>query len=209
MQLELLLSFLGASVLLTMMPGPDIVFVLLQSISFGKKEGILTALGLVLGILVHTSLVAFGVSAIIQQSEHLFFLIKIFGALYLLYLAYQIYMSKSVLVLENTGVLASKKGTFSLVRKGFIMNVLNPKVTLFFLAFFPGFLFSKDMSTVLQFYILGGIFMVQAMFLFTIISVFAGRFAVFFKENDQFQKRIKWIQIVVFTTMAIFLIFEG
>jgi len=80
--------------LLTIMPGPDIIYVLVQSITNGKKYGIATSLGLVTGIIIHTTLVAFGVSAIIKQSENLFFTIKLFGALYLLFLAYQTFQSK-------------------------------------------------------------------------------------------------------------------
>ncbi|PCH76297.1 MAG: lysine transporter LysE [Flavobacteriaceae bacterium] len=204
MEIDVLLSFITASVLLTMMPGPDIVFVLMQSVSFGKKEGILTALGLVLGIIVHTTLVAFGVSAVIQQSSQLFVGIKIFGALYLCYLAYQVFRANSGI--EINTMHSKRSGTLRLIGKGFIMNVLNPKVTLFFLAFFPGFLFSDTLSSVLQFYILGLLFMLQAMCIFTAVSLFAGKFSRFIKENQTLQTRIKWLQITVFLLMAFFLI---
>mgnify|MGYP000957539155 FL=1 len=82
--MEILISFIAASMLLTITPGPDIIYVLVQSITNGKKYGIATALGLVSGIIIHTTLVAFGVSAIIKQSEYIFFGIKLFGAIYLL-----------------------------------------------------------------------------------------------------------------------------
>ncbi|MBL4746031.1 MAG: LysE family translocator [Flavobacteriaceae bacterium] len=204
METEVILSFITASVLLTVMPGPDIVFVLMQSISFGKKEGILTGLGLVLGILVHTSLVAFGVAALIQQSEQLFLGIKIFGALYLCYLAYQVYRDTSVIAIDAK--FSTSESTFKLIRKGFVMNVLNPKVTLFFIAFFPGFLFSDSLSTVLQFYVLGLLFMLQALCVFIGVSVFAGNFAALIKGNQRLQVRMKWIQVIVFISMAFFLI---
>ncbi|PCI04780.1 MAG: lysine transporter LysE [Flavobacteriaceae bacterium] len=204
MEIEILFSFITASVVLTLMPGPDIVFVLMQSISFGKKEGILTALGLVSGILVHTTLVAFGVSAVIKQSDNLFLGIKLFGAVYLCYLAYQVFQSDKGIEMNRLN--AKPASTFKLIQKGFIMNVLNPKVTLFFLAFFPGFLFSNSMATITQFYILGLLFMLQAMCVFIGISFFAGAFARFIKDNESLQVRIKWIQIVIFLLMAIFLI---
>ena len=131
--MEILISFIGASMLLTIMPGPDIIYVLVQSATNGKKYGIATSLGLVSGIIVHTSLVAFGVSAIIKQSESIFFMIKLFGALYLLYLAYITYKSNDEVLLNTK---AEKKGLLKLFKQGFIMNVLNPKVSIFFLAFF-------------------------------------------------------------------------
>ena len=122
--------------LLTIMPGPDIIYVLVQSVSNGKKYGIATSLGLVSGIIVHTSLVAFGVSAIIKQSENIYFGIKLFGALYLLYLAYMTYKSNDE-VLLNTNV--EKKSLLKLYKQGFIMNVLNPKVIYFLFSLFSRF----------------------------------------------------------------------
>ena len=92
MNYEILLSFIGASMLLTIMPGPDIIYVLVQSMTNGKKYGIATSLGLVSGIIIHTTLVAFGVSALLKQSENIFFAIKLFGAIYLLYLAAKVLM---------------------------------------------------------------------------------------------------------------------
>ena len=83
--IDQIIPFLTASILLTISPGPDIVFVLVQGMANGKKYGIITAVGLITGILVHTSLVAFGVSAIIRESETLFLIIKILGALYLFF----------------------------------------------------------------------------------------------------------------------------
>ena len=77
------------------MPGPDIIFVIMQSITNGKKYGIVTALGLVSGIIIHTTLIAFGIAAIIQRSELLFFIIKLFGAAYLFYLAFKTYRNSS------------------------------------------------------------------------------------------------------------------
>ena len=70
--IEQLIPFLSASILFTFSPGPDIIYVLVRSIAYGSRQGIVTALGLVSGILIHTSLVAFGVSAIIRQSENIF-----------------------------------------------------------------------------------------------------------------------------------------
>lgn len=190
--------------LLTIMPGPDIIYVLVQSASNGKKYGIATSLGLVSGIIVHTSLVAFGVSAVIKQSENVFFIIKLFGALYLLYLAYMTFKSNEELLLNTK---AEKKGLLKLFKQGFVMNVLNPKVSIFFLAFFPGFLYSSSQSTIIQFYVLGGLFMLQALLIFSMVAILSGNFATFFKTHPKFNTNVKWFKILVFVGIAIFILF--
>jgi len=189
--------------LLTIMPGPDIIYVLVQSATNGKKYGIATSLGLVSGIIVHTSLVAFGVSAIIKQSENIYFIIKLFGAIYLLYLAFITYKANDEVLLNTK---AEKKGLLKLFKQGFIMNVLNPKVSIFFLAFFPGFLYSSTQSTIIQFYVLGGLFMLQALIIFSMVSVLSGNFASYLKAHPKFNTNIKWFKILVFVGIAIFIL---
>ena len=201
--METLISFIGASMLLTIMPGPDIIYVLVQSATNGKKYGIATSLGLVSGIIVHTSLVAFGVSAIIKQSENIYFIIKLFGAIYLLYLAFITYKANDEVLLNTK---AEKKGLLKLFKQGFIMNVLNPKVSIFFLAFFPGFLYSSTQSTIIQFYVLGGLFMLQALIIFSMVSVLSGNFASYLKAHPKFNTNIKWFKILVFVGIAIFIL---
>lgn len=206
MNYEILLSFIGASMLLTIMPGPDIIYVLVQSMTNGKKYGIATSLGLVSGIIIHTSLVAFGVSALIKQSENIFFAIKLFGALYLLYLAYLTFKSDEELVLNAK---ADRKSLVKLFKQGFIMNVLNPKVSIFFLAFFPGFLYSATQNTILQFYVLGGLFMLQALIIFSLVSLLSGNFASYLKRHPTFNSKIKCFKILVFAGIAIFILFSS
>ncbi|QXP70420.1 LysE family translocator [Polaribacter sp. R2A056_3_33] len=197
---ETLISFAFATAILAISPGPDNIFVLTQSIVNGTKYGIATVLGLMSGCLVHTTLVAFGVSAIIKENESLFLIIKLLGASYLLFLAYKVYKSNAKIVLSNTNI--QKESTFKLFKKGFIMNVLNPKVALFFLAFFPQFLFSKTMSSVVQFYTLGALFIVVSFLVFTIIAILAGSISSYLKEHAKVGVYLKWGQIIVFTFIA-------
>ena len=189
---------------LTLSPGPDNIYVLMQSLVNGKKYGLATVFGLVSGILVHTSLVAFGVSALLKESETLFFAIKLLGAGYLLYLAFKVFKADANIHLSATKI--PKKSTWSLYKQGFLMNVLNPKVTLFFLAFFPGFLFSENLATIAQFYILGGLFMLQALLIFGTLAILAGSIADVIKENKKIAIILKWVQIVVFVGIAIFML---
>ncbi len=204
--MESLISFIIATVLLAIMPGPDIIYVLVQSITNGKKYGIATALGLVSGIIVHTTLVAFGVSALIKQSENLFFTIKLFGALYLLYLAYTAYISNEELLLQNK---TDKKGLLQLFKQGFIMNVLNPKVSIFFLAFFPGFLYSEKQNTIIQFYVLGFLFSVVSFSIFCLIALLGGKVSLYLQKHKKSGFYLKWLQIFVFLSIAFLIFFNS
>jgi threonine/homoserine/homoserine lactone efflux protein len=202
--LETLLSFAFATSILALSPGPDNVFVLTQSIVFGKKYGMATVFGLISGCLVHTTLLAFGVSSIIKESENVFFGIKVFGALYLIYLAYKGYSSDATITFSEDSVL--RKTTRQLFKEGFIMNVLNPKVSIFFLAFFPGFLFTTSVSIVIQFYVLGGIFMLVSLVIFSGIAILAGAISESIKRNKNIGYYLKWTQIVVFLCIAVFIL---
>ena len=114
---DLLISFVFATSALAISPGPDNIYVLMQSIVNGKKFGLATVAGLISGCLVHTTLVAYGVSAIIKENDTLFFIIKLFGALYLLFLAYKVYTSKAELSLTSDDI--PKKSVNSIVQTGF------------------------------------------------------------------------------------------
>lgn len=204
MNYDILASFILATSALAISPGPDNIYVLMQSLVYGKKYGIATVCGLITGCLVHTTLLAFGVSAIIKANDSLFLVIKLFGALYLLFLAYKVFKSDGSVTLSDANV--SQKTTTQLFRQGFIMNVLNPKVSIFFLAFFPGFLFSKTMSTVSQFYVLGFLFMVVSFVIFSMIALLSGAISNYVKQHQSIGVVLKWIQIVVFVGIAIFLV---
>ena len=196
--------FLLASIALTLSPGPDILYVLTQSISNGKKYGIATALGLVSGILVHTTLIALGVSAVIKESEIIFTVIKIFGSCYLLWIAYQVYKAPASITLNTSA--KPQKSMLALVKQGFIMNVLNPKVTLFFLAFFPGFIDGKADNVTQQIYVLGFLFMLQAFLIFATVSILADKLTGFIRHNEKFAVFLKWLQIIVFVGIAVLIL---
>lgn len=189
---------------LAISPGPDNIYVLMQSLVHGKKFGLATVFGLMSGCLVHTTLVAFGVSVIIKSNDILYFALKLFGAAYLLYLAYKVFKSNAEISLNNANI--PKKNTKQLFKQGFIMNVLNPKVSMFFLAFFPGFLFSKTMNTVVQFYILGLIFMAVSFVIFSLIAILSGSISSYIKQHQGVGVVLKWLQIIVFVGIAILIL---
>ncbi len=147
--IETLISFSIATLALAISPGPDNIYVLTQSLANGTKSGIATTAGLISGCIVHTTLLAFGLSAILIASEEIFYGIKVLGACYLLYLAYKVYKSDSDISVAHN---APKKSYLQLFKTGVIMNLVNPKVMIFFLAFFPGFLWDKEGNTIVQLY---------------------------------------------------------
>ena len=202
--IEILLSFALATTALAISPGPDNMYVLTQSIVNGKKYGLATVYGLISGCIVHTTLLAFGVSIIIKESESLFFALKLFGAIYLIYLSYKVYKSDASIAFSEGNI--AKKSTKKLFKQGFIMNVLNPKVSIFFLAFFPGFLFSDSLSTVIQFYVLGFIFMFVSLLIFSTIAILARKISTYIKSHKIIGLYLKWTQIIVFVAIAIFIL---
>ncbi|TAI49413.1 LysE family translocator [Flagellimonas allohymeniacidonis] len=200
----ILIAFTVTSALLALSPGPDNIFVLTQSLAHGVRSGIAVVLGLVSGCIIHTTLLAFGVSEVIKRNDNLFMAIKIAGALYLVYLAYKVYVSDAKINVSSSEN-AKRKGKTKLFWTGFTMNVLNPKVTIFFLAFFPGFLFSDSLNTVVQFYVLGLLFMLVTLFVFGSIAVLSGSISRFTMQHPKTGDFFKWMQIVVFLGIAVYL----
>ncbi|GLH62666.1 MULTISPECIES: LysE family translocator [Parageobacillus] len=190
MDFALTISFLGVAILLTLMPGPDILFVIAQSISQNKKAGIATALGLCSGLIVHITAATLGISTIIYQSALAFTVIKYTGAAYLLYLSWQSFKEK------ETGFAFNNKPLkyLSLYKKGILMNLLNPKVSLFFLALLPQFV-NKSMGHItLQMFILGIIFLVQALVIFIAVSVFSEKLRHVLLTNSFIAKRMNIVK---------------
>lgn len=205
MELSLLLSFIGASVILTLMPGPDNLFVLTESLTKGKKDGIAISLGLSLGVLIHTLAAATGLSIIIQKSALVFSILKYLGAAYLFYLAFMSFKEeKTDINLESNSKIEETK-IIPLVKKGFLMNVLNPKVSLFFIAFLPQFISSDGYNVTLQMVILGLIFMLQAFLIFSAIAILASKLTKYI-NNPKFWRITKWSKISVLSILGLVLV---
>ena len=202
--MDILISFVLAVSLLAISPGPDNIFVLMQSVVHGKKYGISTIAGLMSGCLVHTTFVAFGVSTIIKENNTIFLVIKLLGAIYLCFLSYKVFKSDAAITMTTQNI--HKKTPFQLFKMGFMMNVLNPKVTIFFLALFPGFLFSNELSTVVQFYVLGAVFILVSFIIFSIIALLGGSISERIQQNKQIEVWLKWMQIIVFIGIALFIL---
>jgi len=199
-QLIYFIAASAASAALTFLPGPDILFVLTQSISQGRIAGVATATGLCTGILVHTSAAALGISALIYKSALAFEIVKYAGAAYLIYLAWQALRESGELI-SSTPV--RETDIFALYRRGIFMNVLNPKVALFFLAFLPQFINIESGNVPMQMIFLGVVFLIQAWLIFSAISVFAGTIGDKIVQRPGIGKYINWGKAGIFTIIGV------
>ena len=194
--MDQILLFFISSLALTIMPGPDILFVINQSLE-DKKSGLLVSFGLCSGLIVHTLVLAFGLSAIIEQNDNVIIFFKYFGSVYLFYLAFQEFK-------KNRAINVRQKENFYL--RGVFMNLINPKVLIFFLAYFPNFLFSDTISTLYQFIILGAIFILQALIIFSIVSITSNRL-ISILNIDARNKKIVYFKSFIFVLIGLSILF--
>lgn len=163
--------FIITGIILNLTPGADTMYILGNSMSNGKKAGIMSALGISTGCIVHTILAALGLSVILAKSALAFNIIKYLGAAYLVYLGIRSFMSKSSLLIYNGD---NEKNSFkNIYFQGIITNVLNPKVALFFLAFLPQFINPNNTYGVLPFLLLGCTFIITGTIWCIILAVFS------------------------------------
>lgn len=195
----MLIYFLGASAALTIAPGPDNIFVITQGITRGRKSAIVAALGMCSGVSVHTAMAAFGISAVFHSSLLAFNLVKYAGAAYLLYLAFMTLKGSTAVRFEQ----APELPPGAMFRRGFVMNVLNPKVAMFFLAFLPQFVVPQSGSVPLQMIMLGLVFMLQALVIFTLIGFFSGSIGQFFLSQPKVARWFDWLTAGVFASLGL------
>lgn len=205
MDLSVIISFIGVSMLLTLSPGPDILFVVAQSVSNGKKAGIATSLGLCSGLLFHTTAAALGLSVVIQKSVLLFSIFKYAGAAYLIYLAIKAFKEGKI-VEQNSSL--PKISLWNLYKKGILMNVLNPKVGLFFLAFLPQFIRVKETNVQVQMIYLGFIFICQAIIIFTLVSALSGTFGDKVLKMSKVNRVINYLKAIIFVALGLKIAFS-
>ena len=194
--MDQILLFFISSLALTLMPGPDILFLINQSLE-DKKSGLLVSFGLCSGLVIHTLVLALGLSAIIEQNDNIIIFFKYFGSVYLFYLASQEF-KKDSLTIEK------QKENFYL--RGVYMNLINPKVLIFFLAYFPNFLFSDSISISYQFIILGSIFILQALIVFSIVSIASNRLISILKVDAK-NKKIVYLKSFIFVLIGLTILF--
>lgn len=196
---DVLLAFFSASVLLGLAPGPDNLFVLTQSALRGRGAGLLVTLGLCTGLIVHTAAVSLGVAAVFQTSAVAFTVLKLAGACYLLWLAWQAFRATATDVHADRSVL----GGWRLYRRGIVMNVTNPKVSIFFLAFLPQFADPARGSLTVQMMLLGLVFIVATLLVFGAVALLAGTLGGWLARTPRAQIIMNRIAGTVFAALAL------
>lgn len=201
--LEIALAFLGSAFMLALAPGPDNIFVLGQSALYGASAGICTSFGLMTGVMIHTAMVAVGVAALLVSWPAAFMALKIVGAAYLLWLAWQSLHAQPVSYADDRRT--AFPGYTALYRRGVLMSVTNPKLALFFLAFLPQFCVAGAGS--LQIIVFGGLFILASFFVFLAVSLLGGRLAAVLNTRPMAQVIIHRLTAALFAGLAIALFF--
>jgi threonine/homoserine/homoserine lactone efflux protein len=198
--LDTSLVFLGAALLLALTPGPDNLFVLMESASNGRRAGLLVVLGLCTGLVGHTLAVAFGLAAVFAASAAAFTVLKYAGAAYLAWLAWGAWRAPAG-VAAAAGRPPEPAGRLYL--RGVVMNLTNPQVVLFFLAFLPQFVQPEAGPVVLQLAWFGGLFIVATLVVFGAIAWFAGYFGERLRRSERGQRVLNRASAVVFAGLAV------
>lgn len=205
---DVLLTFLGVAVLLALSPGPDNLFVLMQSVQRGPRAGLAVVRGLCLGIVGHTAAVALGLAAVVAASPVAFELMKACGAAYLLYLAWGAW--RAPVQAQDTPAqgrtawpaLGWREG-IRLMGRGVVMNLTNPKVLIFFLALLPQFADPARGDVPVQIMVLGMAFMLATFVVFSAIAVFSGVFGGLLQRSARAQRWLNRVAALVFVGLAL------
>jgi threonine/homoserine/homoserine lactone efflux protein len=199
-------AFFTASVLLALAPGPDNIFVLTQSLLQGRLAGILVVFGLCTGLIVHTSGVALGVATLLTASSLAFTALQLIGALYLLYLSFLSFQAGTSSTRRDN---AKRLNTWQLYRRGIIMNVTNPKVTIFFLAFLPQFTHPENGGMAGQIIQLGLLFILATVLVFGAVALLAGSIGTALNAFPRTQIYLQRLAAIVFLFLALGLLFSN
>ena len=194
------LLFIAASVALALAPGPDNVFVLTQSALHGRRAGLLVTLGLCTGLVAHTAAVALGAAAVLATSALAFTALKLVGAAYLLHLAVGAFRAGAE-PLPADG--APARDGWRLYRRGVVMNVTNPKVAIFFLAFLPQFTDPARGSVAAQVMLYGALFIASALVVFSAIAWGAGLIGGWLRRTPRAQVIMNRVAGAIFVALAI------
>jgi threonine/homoserine/homoserine lactone efflux protein len=195
--------FVLTGVLLNLTPGQDTMFILGRSLTGGLRSGIASALGIGVGSIFHTLAAAAGLSAILAASPAAFFIIRIAGALYLVYLGGKLLLSKTHEYAQMHAAAADEGSVSSAFRQGILTNILNPKVALFFLALLPQFIEPDSMSKTLAFLMLGITFVITGTLWCLVLAFGAARLRQFFRGNPRVRSTIDRVTGGLFIALGI------
>ena len=212
--IENYLGFILAAILLNLTPGTDSMYIITRSISQGQTAGFYSVLGITSGILVHTLLAALGLSVLLANSPTAFMIVKYIGASYLCYLGFKMLTSKNSNSIANNlskdQNVTSQKAVdgWQIYKQGVLTNTFNPKVALFFLAFFPQFIDASYAYGMLSFLMLGLTFATTGFIWCLCLAMLASKFSKKLRENPKIESMMNKISGVVFMGLGIKLLTE-
>ena len=212
--IENYLGFIVAAILLNLTPGTDSMYIITRSISQGRKAGFYSVLGVTSGTLVHTLLASLGLSVLLAKSPTAFMLVKYIGVGYLCYLGFKMITSKKDPVIANSlqqdenGASLKSLNSWQIYKQGVLTNVFNPKVALFFLAFFPQFIDSSYAYGMLSFLILGLTFATTALIWCSCLALLASLLSKSLRKNPSVETVLNKISGIVFIGMGVKLMTE-
>ncbi len=202
-----LAAYVAAVLVNTITPGPDMTLFLGKAVRQGRAWGIAAMLGATTGVMVHTTLVAVGLSALLAASATAFLVLKVVGALYLLWLAVDAVRHGSALNIEAGRAGAVQETLFSAWAKGLGVNLLNPKIIMFFVTFLPQFITAGDPNAAGKLLFLGVVFVVICTPICLLMVVFAARLAALLKRSPRVMRAIDWLFASIFSAFAARLLF--
>ncbi len=197
--------FIAAASVLLIVPGPAVIYIVNRSLDQGKLAGIISVLGIGTGTLIHITAAVLGISAILASSAVAFNILKYAGALYLIYLGIQKFLSEDEPLFDNhyTKIKFSK-----IFYQGIIVNLLNPKTALFFFAFLPQFVNPKENVT-LQILILGFLLILMGLISDGMYALLAGYLGSWIKKRIQLLRAQKYVSGTIYFALGITAVFSG
>ncbi|MEH6630491.1 MAG: LysE family translocator [Halopseudomonas aestusnigri] len=208
-ELSLLIPFVLAGIALNLTPGVDMAYVLAKTTDQGKRAGLLAAFGISLGSMAHATASALGISALLATSQTAFLILKIAGALYLLYIAFTILTSKSDETESQIGKAPQKRKAVKIILEGATTNLLNPKIGLFMLAFLPQFIDAAPQDVVWQTLALGLLFNINGYLVFVALICLTAMASAKIKASARIKKFLRWITATILGGMAIRIVFTN
>jgi threonine/homoserine/homoserine lactone efflux protein len=199
--------FVAASLAVIVAPGPDNIYVLTRGVAQGRDVALASAWGMCSGLLFHTTLAALGLSAVLARSAVAFSVVKYAGAAYLIFLGVRALLSKEGFAPSVGEESAAQLGWFFL--KGLTMNLLNPKVAVFFLAFLPQFVNVGSSGAALQLVALGLIFALLSVIVFSAIALFSGLFGDKLSKSPRFANVLQGLTGSVLIGLGVRLVLSG
>ncbi|MEA4968246.1 MAG: LysE family translocator [Candidatus Metalachnospira sp.] len=193
-------TFITSSIIIILIPGTGVIYTVATGLTKGKKSGVIAAVGCTVGIVPHLCVSILLSSLILKFGDYIFSIMKVIGALYLIYLGFNMLLNKAVLDFEKT---ESNDKAIDTIRQGVLINLLNPKLTLFFFSFLPQYVSENSNNYILDSIMYGLIFMSLTFIVFVAYGVFAGKMRTLVYKSPKVLRGMQWTFGIIFILFAI------